>query len=78
MVNHSSRPGSKIRISFLFILHEGILCVLIRIASSSGSNEYTKYTIFNIKMKITLNYSESAAKGFFQETKERVRNGCGK
>ena len=28
------------------------------------SNEYTQYTIFNIKMKITLNYSKSAAIGF--------------
>ena len=29
------------------------------------SNEYTQYTIFNIKNKITLNYSKSAAMGFF-------------
>ena len=28
------------------------------------SNEYTQYTIFNIKMKITLNYPKSAAMGF--------------
>ena len=28
------------------------------------SNEYTQYTIFNIK-KITLNYHNSAAMGFF-------------
>ena len=26
--------------------------------------EYTQYTIFNIKMKITLNYPKSAAMGF--------------
>ena len=32
------------------------------------SNEYTQYTIFHIKMKITLNYSKSAAMGFFQRT----------
>ena len=29
------------------------------------SNEYTQYTVFNIKKKITLNYPKSAAKGFF-------------
>ena len=29
------------------------------------SNENTQYTVFNIKTKITLNYSKSAAKGFF-------------
>ena len=28
------------------------------------SNEYTQYTIFNIKKKITLNYPKSAATGF--------------
>ena len=41
-----------------------MLCVLIRIASSSDFNEYTQYTIFNIKKKITLNYPKSAATGF--------------
>ena len=29
-----------------------------------ASNEYTQYTIFNIKKKITLNYPKSAATGF--------------
>ena len=28
------------------------------------SNEYTQYTIYNIKKKITLNYPKSAAMGF--------------
>ena len=42
------------------------------------SNEYTQYTIFNIKKKITLNYSKSAAMGFFQRTQERVQNSRGK
>ena len=40
-----------------------MFCVLIRIASSK---------------EITLNYSKSAAKDFFQGTQERVRNSCGK
>ena len=43
------------------------------------SNEYTQYTIFNIKKKkITLNYPKSAAMVFFQGTQERVRNSRGK
>ena len=36
------------------------------------SNEYTKYTICNIKKKIILNYSKSAAR-FFKEAQTRVR-----
>ena len=43
-----------------------MLCVLIRIASGD-SYEYTQYTIFNIKKKITLNYPKSAALGFFSK-----------
>ena len=31
------------------------------------SSEYTQYTIFNIKKKITLNYPKSAAMGFFSK-----------
>ena len=44
------------------------------------SNEYSKYTIFNIKKKkkTTLNYPDSAAMGYFQGTQERVRNSRGK
>ena len=33
------------------------------------SNEYTQYTIFNIKKKITLNYPKSAARDFSQGLK---------
>ena len=29
------------------------------------SNEYTQYTVFNIKKKITPNYPKTAAQGFF-------------
>ena len=42
------------------------------------SNVYTKYTIFSIKKKFTLNYPKYAAMGFFQGTQERVRNSRGK
>ena len=33
----------------------------------NDSNENTQHTIFNIKKKITLNYSASAAMGFFSK-----------
>ena len=42
------------------------------------SNENTQYTIFDIKKKITLNYSISAVIGFFQRDARRVRNSRGK
>ena len=61
-VDNSTRSGDIIRISLIFLSHEGMLSVLIRIADS---DEYTQYTGFNIKKKITLNYRKSAAKGFF-------------
>ena len=41
-------------------------------------NVYTKNTNFNIKMKISLTYSKSAAMGFFPRTEDRVRNSHGK
>ena len=41
------------------------------------SNEYTQYTIFNVK-KIAIKYPKSAAMGFFQGTQKRVRNSHGK
>ena len=64
-VNHSARSGDIIGISFRFSLrYEGMLCVLIRIASS-----HTQHTIFNIKRKITLNYPKSAGMGFFKGLK---------
>ena len=43
-----------------------VCCVFpLESAHRGDSNEYTHYTIFNIKKKITLNYSKSAAMGFF-------------
>ena len=38
------------------------------------SNEYTQYTIFNIKKKIKLNYPKSAAKGLFSKTQEEFNS----
>ena len=35
------------------------------------SNEYTQYTIYNIKKEITLNYPKSAAMGFVPRDSRR-------
>ena len=50
----------------------------LELPHGGDSNEYTHYTVFNIKKKITLTYPKSAAKGFFLGTQERVRNSRGK
>ena len=42
------------------------------------SNDYTLHNIFNINRKNILNYPKSAAVGFFQGTKERVRSSRGR
>ena len=43
-----------------------IYCVFLLESPRRGdSNEYTQYIIFNMKKKNTLNYSKSAAIGFF-------------
>ena len=34
---------------------------------SGDSNEYTQYTIFNMKKKSSINYPKSAAMGFFSK-----------
>ena len=64
--------------SILFTMK--VCCVLLlELPHRGDSNEYTQYTIFNIKKKITLNYPKSAAIGVrFQGTQERVRNSRGK
>ena len=49
---------------FDILKRECLLCVLIRIYHRGFSNEYTQYTIFSIKKKITLNYPKFAAIGF--------------
>ena len=41
-------------------------------------NEYTQYTIFNIKKENPPNYLKSAAMQFSQRTPERVQNSHGK
>ena len=51
---------------FLIFFNMKVCCVFSLESPHRGdSNEYTQYTIFNIKMKIILNYLKSAAMGFF-------------
>ena len=64
-VNQSARSGGIIGISSRF-LNIKVCCVFsLESPHRSDSNVYTQYTIFNIKKKITLNYSKSAAIEFF-------------
>ena len=43
-----------------------VICCVFSLESPhrGDSNEYTQYTIVNVKRKITLNYPKSAAMGF--------------
>ena len=55
------------RDTFSIFFNMKVWCVFSLESPHQGdSNEYTQYTIFNIKQKITLNYPKSAAMGFFQ------------
>ena len=58
--NHSARIGSKIEISLFFNMK--VYCVFSLESPHRGdSGEYTKYTIFRIKKKFTLNYPKYSA-----------------
>ena len=51
---------------FSIFFNMKVCCVFSLESPHRGdSNEYTQYTIFNIKKKITLNYPKSAGLGFF-------------
>ena len=72
-VNHSARSG------VIIFFNMEVFCVLSLESLHQGySNEYTQYTIFNIKMKIDLNYLKSAAMDVFLGTQARVQNSHGK
>ena len=64
---------------YLFDFYNTKVCCVFLLESPhwGDSNEYTQYTIFNIKQKIALNYPKPAIMGFFLETQERVRNSHG-
>ena len=61
---------------FWILFNMKVCCVFSLESPHRGdSNEYTQYTIFNIKKKIT----QICSHGFlFQGTQERVRNSHGK
>ena len=61
--NYSARSEGLIWISFEF-LNMKVCCVVSLESPHRGDSNYTQYTIFNIKKRITLNYSKSAAMGF--------------
>ena len=65
---------------FSILFSMKVCCVFSLESPHRGdSNEYTQYTIFNIKKKNNPNYPKSVAMGFlFQGTQERVRNSRGK
>ena len=67
-VDESAGSGGVTRISLIFY-NMKVCCVFSLESPYSGdSNEYTQYTVFNIKKKITLNYPKSAAMGFFKDS----------
>ena len=64
---------------FTIFFNMKVCCVFSSESPHRGdSNEYTQYTIFNIKKKTALNYPKSASMVLFlQGTQERVRNSRG-
>ena len=79
-VNHSARSEGIKRIFSIFY-NIKVCCVFSLESPHRGdSDEYTQYTIFNLKKKkkIALNCPNSAAMGFFQGTQARVQNSHGK
>ena len=59
-------------IFFIFFIMLVCCVFLLESPHQGNSNEYTQYTVFNIKEKIILNYPKSAAMGLFQGTRKRV------
>ena len=67
-VNHSARSGDIIEISFSIFFNMKVCCVFsIESPHRDDFNDYTQYTIFNIKTTITLNYPKSEARFFFSK-----------
>ena len=73
-VNNSARSGGIIGIFFSIFFNMKVSCMFSLESPHRGdSNEYTQYTIINIKKKITLHYLKcnmSAAMIFFLGTQE--------
>ena len=63
-VNHGARSGGKIGVFFSIVCNIKVYCVFsLELSHRGDSNEYTQYTIFNMKKKKKkkniLNYSKS-------------------
>ena len=72
-VNHSARTDGIKGMSLISVFFNMKVYYVVSLESPhrGDSNEYTQYTIFNMKKKKTLNYPKSAAMGFFlQRTQE--------
>ena len=71
-VNHSTKPGGIIGIYFQFFFQMKVCCVFsLDLPHRGDFNEYTQYTIFNIKKrKSPLNYLKSVAMGFSKGLKK--------
>ena len=66
-VNHSAR-SEGIKGKSFHVFNRKVCCVFLLESPHRGdANEYTQYTIFNIHKKITLNYSKTAAIGYFSK-----------
>ena len=65
---------------FSILFNMKVCCVISLESPHRGdSNEYTQYTIFNIKKENNPKLSQICSSGFlFQRTQERVRNSHGK
>ena len=79
-VKHSARSGGIIEISFRFFFNMKVCCVLpLESPHRGNSNEYTQYTIFNLKNgKSPKTIPNLQLWDFFQGTPEQVRNSRGK
>ena len=77
-VDKSARSGVIIRISLVF--YNIKICCMFSLESPHccDSNEYTQYTVFNIKKIYQTKLSQICSQGiFFLGTQERVRNSRG-
>ena len=67
-VDYSARSGGLKGIFFFINFKIKVYCVFSLESPHRGdSNEYTRYTIFNMNKKDTINYPKSAAMGFFSK-----------
>ena len=60
--------GQEVKLGYFsgIFFNLNVCCVFsLELPHGGNSNEYTQYTIFNVKKKIALNYTKSAAIGFF-------------